>query len=89
MRRRATGHPSARVPAAASPIAGVDGMTVSLSLVVILLAATYVLHRFFGLKIWHAVVCTILGLYLGMSKAGPMVRELVATVVGFLVALIP
>lgn len=64
-------------------------MTVSLSLVVILLAATYVLHRFFGLKIWHAVVCTVLGLYLGMSKAGPMVRELVATVVGFLVALIP
>lgn len=64
-------------------------MTVSLSLVVILLVAVYVLHRFFGLKIWHALVCVALGLYLEMSKAGPMAREVLATVVAFLVSLLP
>lgn len=63
-------------------------MTVSISIVLILLATAWALHRFAGMRIWHGVVCALLGVYLGTTKAGPFARDIVASLVGFLVTLV-
>jgi hypothetical protein len=56
-------------------------MAISLSLVVVLGIAVWVMYRYGGLKLWHAVVCILFGFYLAATAAAPQIRNLVGSVV--------
>lgn len=59
-------------------------MAVSLSLVGLLGAVVWVLHRYGGLKLWHAVICLLFGFYLAATAAAPSIRHLVHSIVSVL-----
>lgn len=59
-------------------------MAVSLSLVVVLGGVVWVLHRYGGLKLWHAVICVLFGFYLAATAAAPPIRQLVHGVVSLI-----
>ena len=44
-------------------------MTVSIPLLAIMAIAVYVVYRYMGLKVWHAVLCLIVGFLLASSGA--------------------
>ena len=59
-------------------------MIVSLSAVVLLGALVFVLHRYAGLRAWHAAVCAFFGFFVASSSAAPYVRDGAAAVIRFL-----
>ena len=59
-------------------------MAVSLSLVVLLGVAVWVMHCYGGLKLWHAVICILFGFYLAATAAAPTIRQLVLSVVNLI-----
>jgi intracellular septation protein A len=63
---------------------GGDSLAVSLSLVLVFGIAVWVLHRYAGLKFWHAVVCVLFGFFLATTAAAPMIRSAVATIVALI-----
>jgi hypothetical protein len=54
---------------------------VSVPLVVVLGLAALVAYRYMGLRVWHAVLCLLFGLFLASTSAGPQIRRLVADIV--------
>ena len=60
-------------------------MAISLSAVVLLGIAVWLLHRYAGLKFWHATVCVLFGFFLAATTAAPTIRHIVRSIV----ALIP
>jgi predicted membrane metal-binding protein len=56
-------------------------MAISISLVALLAIAVWTLYRFAGLKLWHGLVCMLLGFYLASSSVAPEVRSTVTSVV--------
>ncbi len=46
-------------------------MAISLSLVLVLAVAVWLLHKYAGLKVWHGVICVLFGFYLATSTARP------------------
>jgi len=60
-------------------------LAISLSAVVLLGITVWLLHRYAGLKLWHAVVCILFGFFLAATTAAPAIRHIVRSVV----ALIP
>ena len=60
-------------------------MAISLSIVLLLGITVWVLHRYAGLKFWHAAVCILFGFYLATTTAAPAIRHIVRSIV----ALIP
>jgi hypothetical protein len=50
-------------------------LTVTLSVVLVLTIAVFVLCRFAGLKFWHAAVCVVLGFYLASSSFAPDISQ--------------
>lgn len=56
-------------------------MAISLSLVLVLGVAVWLLHRYVGLKFWHAVICVLFGFYLATTAAAPPIRHAVHSVV--------
>jgi len=60
-------------------------LAISLSLVLVLGVAVWVLQRYAGLKLWHAGVCIVFGFCLAATTAAPAIRHLIHSIV----ALIP
>jgi hypothetical protein len=60
-------------------------LAISISAVVLLGIAVWLLYRYAGLKFWHAAVCVLFGFFLAATTAAPAIRHLVRTIV----ALIP
>jgi hypothetical protein len=56
-------------------------MTVSIPLLAIMAIAVYVVYRYMGLKVWHAVLCLIVGFLLASSGAAPEINSLLAGIV--------
>jgi hypothetical protein len=56
-------------------------LAVSISLVVVLAAAVYLLQRYGGLKVWHGLVCMLFGFYLATSSLAPEIRTTVTAVI--------
>ena len=50
-------------------------MTVTLSVVLMLGAAVFLLCRYAGLKAWHAAICIVLGFYLASSSLAPYINQ--------------
>jgi hypothetical protein len=59
-------------------------VTVSIPLVVILAAIVFVAWRYMGLKVWHAILCILLGFFVAATTAAPEVRQLVTAIVQWL-----
>lgn len=62
-------------------------MVLSLSAVVLLAALVFLLLRFAGLRVWHAVVCILLGFFLASSALGPYIRDVTRAVARLLAGL--
>jgi hypothetical protein len=60
-------------------------LAVSLSIVLLLGITVWVLHRYAGMKFWHAAVCILFGFYLATTTAAPAIRHIIRSIV----ALIP
>lgn len=56
-------------------------MAISISLVVVLAVAVYLLQRYGGLKVWHGIVCALFGFYLATSSLAPQIRSTVTAIV--------
>jgi hypothetical protein len=56
-------------------------MVISISLVLVFAVAAWVLYRYGGMKLWHALVCIAFGFYLATSSVAPMIRNLIASIV--------
>jgi hypothetical protein len=56
-------------------------MTVSIPLLTLMVITVYVAYRHMGLKVWHAIVCLILGFLLASTGAAPQISSLISGIV--------
>jgi hypothetical protein len=59
-------------------------MALTFSAALLMLVIVVLLIRRSGLKIWHAVACTLLGFYLASSSIAPSIKTLTTNVAGML-----
>ena len=59
-------------------------MTVSISLVLVLGAAVWIMHRYSGLRFVHALVCFLFGFLIAATGAAPVIRHVVASLIAAL-----
>jgi hypothetical protein len=56
-------------------------VAISLSLVLVLGIAVWVLHKYAGLKVWHGVICVLFGFYLPSSALAPEIRTTLTAII--------
>ena len=56
-------------------------MTLSIPLLTLMVIVVYVAYRHMGLKVWHAIVCLILGFLLASTGAAPQINSLISGIV--------
>ena len=56
-------------------------MTVSIPLLTLMVIVAYVAYRHMGLKVWHALVCLILGFLLASTGAAPQINSVLSGLV--------
>lgn len=59
-------------------------MAITVSLVLLLGLSVWILHRYAGLKFWHAITCLLFGFFLATTSVAPMIRSAVSNVIAFL-----
>lgn len=59
-------------------------MAITVSLVLLLGLSVSILHRYAGLKFWHAITCLLFGFFLATTSVAPMIRSAVSNIVAFL-----
>ena len=59
-------------------------MTISIPLIALVAIIAYIAYRHMGLRVWHAIVCALLGFLLAASSAAPQIRSLIAGIVQWL-----
>jgi F0F1-type ATP synthase assembly protein I len=50
-------------------------MTVTIPLVLVIAIVTYACYRYMGLKLWHLIVCLLLGFLLAATSAAPEIQN--------------
>ena len=63
-------------------------MTVSIPLLTLMAIAVYVAYRHMGLRVWHALVCLVLGFLLASTGAAPQISSLISGIVHWAQALL-
>jgi hypothetical protein len=56
-------------------------VTISIPLLTLMVIVAYVAYRHYGLKVWHAVACLILGFLLASTAAAPQINSLISGIV--------
>ena len=56
-------------------------MTITFSVLIVLAVAVVILCRYAGLRIFHALVCILLGFYLASSSLAPDISRFVSSLV--------
>lgn len=56
-------------------------MAVTFSVLVLLGVAVFVLCRYAGLRVMHALVCILLGFYLASSSLAPDINRIVTSII--------
>ncbi|WP_222720160.1 hypothetical protein [Actinomadura sp. HBU206391] len=64
-------------------------LMVSVPLVAVLGAVTFVAWRYMGLRVWHAAVCLLFGFFLAATSAAPEIDRLVAGIIAWLTGSLP
>ena len=59
-------------------------MTISIPLIALVAVIAYVAYRYMGLRVWHALVCALLGFLLAATTAAPQIRSVIAGIVQWL-----
>jgi hypothetical protein len=59
-------------------------VTVSIPLIAIIAIAVYIAYRYLGLRVWHAIICMILGFLLAATSAAPEFRSILTGIVQWL-----
>jgi hypothetical protein len=59
-------------------------MTISIPLIALVVLIVYIAYRYLGLRVWHAIVCALLGFLLAATSAAPQIRAFVSGVVQWL-----
>ena len=59
-------------------------MTISIPLIALVVVIVYIAYRYLGLRVWHAIVCALLGFLLAATSAAPQIRELISGIVYWL-----
>lgn len=59
-------------------------MTVSIPLVALVAVLAYIAYRHMGLRIWHAMVCALLGFLLAATSAAPQIRTFITGLIQWL-----
>lgn len=59
-------------------------MTATVPLVAIAGFVVYLAYRYMGMRVWHAIICTIFGFLLGATSAAPQINQLLAAIVHWL-----
>jgi hypothetical protein len=65
---------------------GDDAMNISVPLVGLVAVVAYIAYRYLGLRVWHAIVCALLGFLLAATSAAPQIRSVIGAVVQWLQA---
>ena len=55
-------------------------MAISLSIVLLLGIAVWLLYRYAGLKFWHAIICMLFGFFLATTTAAPAIRHMIRSI---------
>jgi Na+/glutamate symporter len=55
-------------------------MIISIPLIAILALAAWIAYRHMGLRLWHAVVCIILGFMLAATGAAPDINAVITAI---------
>jgi hypothetical protein len=50
-------------------------MTVTIPLFLVIAAVVYVCYRYMGLRLWHLLVCLLLGFLLAATSAAPQIQS--------------
>jgi hypothetical protein len=56
-------------------------VAISISLVLLFAVAAWILYRYGGMKLWHALVCIAFGFYLATSSLAPEINNVVSSIV--------
>ncbi len=59
-------------------------MTISIPLVALVAVIAYIAYRYMGLRVWHAIVCALLGFLLAATSAAPQIQSLIGGIVQWL-----
>jgi hypothetical protein len=56
-------------------------MTVTIPLVLVIGIAAWVCYRYMGLRLWHLIVCMLLGFLLAATSAAPEIQNFLNAVI--------
>lgn len=56
-------------------------MTVTIPLVLVIGVIVYICYRYMGLRVWHLLVCLLLGFLLAATSAAPEIQNLLNTLI--------
>jgi hypothetical protein len=59
-------------------------LAISVSLVLLLGVAVWLLHRYGGLKPWHGFICVMFGFFLATTSLAPEIRTTVTAIINAL-----
>lgn len=59
-------------------------MTATIPLVAIAGFGVYLAYRYMGMRVWHAIVCTLYGFLLAGTTAAPQISHLITTLTQWL-----
>lgn len=59
-------------------------MTATIPLVAIAGLAVYLAYRYMGMRVWHAIACTVFGFLLAATTAAPQINHLIAAIAQWL-----
>ena len=54
-------------------------MTVTIPLVLVIGVIVYICYRYMGLRVWHLLVCLLLGFLLAATAAAPQIQNILNT----------
>jgi hypothetical protein len=60
-------------------------LAISVSLVLLLGVAVWLLHRYAGLKVWHGFICVMFGFFLAATSLAPEIRTTVTAIINALI----
>ena len=67
--------------AACTAVRGDADMTISIPLIALAAIIAYLAYRYMGLRVWHAIVCALLGFLLAATSAAPQIRDFISGIV--------
>jgi hypothetical protein len=59
-------------------------MTVTVPLIALVALVAWLAYRYMGLRVWHAVICLVLGFLLAATAAAPDISQFLAAAIQWL-----